>query len=95
MRGAEWPGGDRIRSTVHLAPEVGLPHVVHSIRRRSGYRLGYAESADGLDSVRNNEAVGIAFCYTAAVPANGGLLMFYNGNGYGRTGVGVAVAELD
>jgi hypothetical protein len=29
-------------------------------------------------------------CYAAIVPSKGRWLMFYNGNGYGRTGVGVA-----
>ena len=77
----------------------------YSIRKRNGYGLGYAESADGLGWVRKDEAAGIAcsdkgwdsemICYTAVVPADGKWLMFYNGNGYGRTGVGVAVADPD
>jgi hypothetical protein len=80
-------------------------HMWYSIRRRSGYGLGYAESTDGLSWVRKDEAVGIdcsdsgwdseMICYTAIVPANGRWLMFYNGNGYGRTGVGVAVSDAD
>jgi predicted GH43/DUF377 family glycosyl hydrolase len=75
----------------------------YSIRKRTGYALGYAESTDGLNWVRRDDAVGIAcsdrgwdsemICYAAVVPANGRYLMFYNGNGYGRTGVGVAVAD--
>ena len=77
----------------------------YSIRKRKGYGLGYAESADGVYWVRKDEAAGIAcsdggwdsemICYTAVVPADGRWLMFYNGNGYGQTGVGVAVADRD
>jgi predicted GH43/DUF377 family glycosyl hydrolase len=75
----------------------------YSIRRRQGYRLGYAESADGLGWTRRDALVGIGcsatgwdsemICYAVVVPTKDRWLMFYNGNGYGRTGVGVAVAE--
>jgi predicted GH43/DUF377 family glycosyl hydrolase len=75
----------------------------YSVRRRNGYGLGYAESADGLSWTRNDGQVGVGcsdagwdnemICYAAVVPTNGKWLMFYNGNGYGRTGVGVAVAD--
>lgn len=77
----------------------------YSIRRRRGYRLGYAESVDGLTWTRHDDRAGIApsesgwdsemICYAAVVTAPDRWLMFYNGNGYGRTGVGVAIAELD
>jgi hypothetical protein len=77
----------------------------YSIRQRRGYRLGYAESADGLCWTRNDRRAGIGcsdagwdsemICYAAVVPAKDRWLMFYNGNGYGRTGVGVAVADAD
>ena len=75
----------------------------YSIRSRRGYRLGYAESTDGLVWGRRDEDVGLSpsengwdsemVCYSAIVATRNRWLMFYNGNGYGRTGVGVAVAE--
>ena len=75
----------------------------YSIRTRNGYGLGYAESADGLTWTRMDEKVGIAcsstgwdsemICYAAIVPGPERWLMFYNGNGYGRTGVGVAATD--
>jgi hypothetical protein len=75
----------------------------YSIRARSGYRLGYAESPDGLAWRRDDERAGIGcstagwdsemICYAAIVPMPDRWLMFYNGNGYGRTGVGVAIAD--
>lgn len=112
--GPDWRN-PRVECLTPNGPEgIGRPFILrrtsgycmwYSIRNRSGYGLGYAESADGLGWVRKDEAVGIAcsdagwdsemICYTAVVPANDGWLMFYNGNGYGRTGMGVAVAELD
>jgi hypothetical protein len=75
----------------------------YSIRSRAGYKIGYAESADGLHWERRDEAAGIEpsaagwdsemICFAAIVPARDGWVMFYNGNGYGRTGVGVAISD--
>jgi hypothetical protein len=75
----------------------------YSIRGRASYRIGYAVSRDGLRWTRRDDEAGIAasesgwdsemICFAAVVPAKGKWLMFYNGNGYGRTGVGVAVAD--
>jgi len=79
--------------------------MLYAIRRRSGYSLGYAESSDGLAWTRKDDEAGIAcspdgwdsemICYAAVFPARDKWLMFYNGNGYGRTGVGFAVADAD
>ena len=65
------------------------------------YRLGYAESADGLVWTRRDDEVGIErsetgwdsemmeYCH---VYRHEGLnYLFYNGNGFGRTGIGYAV----
>jgi hypothetical protein len=72
----------------------------YPVRRRTGYVLGYATSPDGLAWTRLDNEVGIdrsdsgwdseMICYPAIVPSKNRWLMFYNGNGYGRTGVGVA-----
>lgn len=71
------------------------------------YRIRYAESKDGIHWVRTNDPkdVGIdvssegwdseMICYPYVFDHNGSRYMFYNGNGYGRTGFGLAVLEQD
>jgi hypothetical protein len=76
----------------------------YSRRTRSQmYRLGYATSSDGLDWQRHDDEAGldvsasgwdsemVGLSDLAATPH--GTYLFYNGNGYGATGFGVAVAE--
>lgn len=74
----------------------------YSVRTISGgYRLGYAESPDGLAWQRMDDEVGIApsssgwdsemVCYSFLQPTRYGTYLFYNGNNYGETGFGVAV----
>ena len=70
--------------------------------RRQSYRIGYAESPDGLKWTRMDELVGIrlsttgwdsemvAYPYVITTPA-GTTELFYNGNGFGRSGFGYAV----
>ena len=67
------------------------------------YRLGYAESSDGLTWVRRDELAGIEVSatgfdsemiqYAAIVKHDGQRFMFYNGNNYGFDGIGMAVEE--
>jgi hypothetical protein len=67
------------------------------------YRIGYAESPDGLAWTRMDDKVGIdvspegwdseMICYPCIFDYGGGRYMLYNGNGYGRTGFGIAVLE--
>lgn len=67
------------------------------------YRIGYAESSDGNSWVRKDNMAGIdvsaegwdseMISYPCIVDYNGKRYMLYNGNGYGRTGFGVAVLE--
>ena len=68
--------------------------------RGDAYRLGYAESPDGVSWTRRDEAVGIEpssggwdseMAYPVVFDHNGERYMLYNGNGYGRTGIGYAV----
>jgi hypothetical protein len=71
--------------------------------RGDAYRLGYAESVDGLTWERLDEAAGLEpstegwdsemVCYAAVYEADGRRHLLYNGNGYGETGIGHAVAE--
>jgi hypothetical protein len=94
---------------------IGRPWVVrdpdrfrmwYSIRSHSRpYRIGYAESADGLQWNRRDGRAGIEVsasgwdsemvCYAAVIDVNGRRLMFYNGNRHGATGFGVAVLDRD
>lgn len=76
----------------------------YSIRTLSkGYRLGYAESTDGLNWNRKDDEVGIdvsasswdseMICYGCIQKTKYGTYMFYNGNNYGETGFGVALLK--
>jgi predicted GH43/DUF377 family glycosyl hydrolase len=68
--------------------------------RGEEYRLGYAVSADGREWERRDDALGFtasgdpwdakAQCYPCVFRANGRLFMLYNGNGYGRDGLGIS-----
>lgn len=67
------------------------------------YRIGYAESSDGVKWVRMDNRAGIdvssrgwdseMICYPCVFSHRDLKYMLYNGNGYGRTGVGLAVLE--
>jgi hypothetical protein len=79
----------------------------YSIRScNAPYRIGYAESADGLTWTRKDEQAGITrsedggwdsemICYPAVIDVNGRRLMFYNGNRHGASGFGCAILEQD
>lgn len=82
--------------------EEGLYRMWYSIRTRSkGYRLGYAESNDGINWLRKDGEVGIdvssdgwdseMICFASIQKTRYGTYMFYNGNNYGETGFGVAL----
>ncbi len=74
----------------------------YSIRRRSfgAYRLGYAESSDGIQWVRKDDEMGLdvspdgfdsnAIMYSAVISVKGKTYCFYNGNNFGDKGFGVA-----
>ena len=67
------------------------------------YRIGYATSTDGNTWIRRDDEVGIdvssegwdseMICYPHVFDNFGTRYMLYNGNGYGRTGFGLAVLE--
>lgn len=109
--GLHW-GGD---SALCLEPEeeeyaVGRPCVVrdgsiykmwYSIRSfAEPYRIGYAESPDGVSWTRRDVASGIErsqsgwdsemICYPYVLDAGPHRYLFFNGNGHGATGFGVA-----
>ena len=70
------------------------------------YRIGYATSKDGIDWVRMDEEMNgfdvskdgwdsEMVCYPFVFDHNDARYMLYNGNGYGRTGFGLAILERD
>ena len=74
------------------------------VRGTQPYRMGYAESTDGLTWVRRDAHVGIdvsadgfdsaMLCYPNVVTHHGSTYMFYNGNDYGKAGFGLAVRDV-
>ena len=68
-----------------------------------GYRIGYAESEDGAVWRRQDESGGLMpagdgwdgdeVCYPCVFEDGGRRYLLYCGNGYGRTGFGLAVWE--
>jgi predicted GH43/DUF377 family glycosyl hydrolase len=111
--GIHWPEEGRVVLPVSLANEHGFgrPDVHrsaagwrmhYSIRQRSParYRLGYAESPDGLQWQRQDERIGLdvspdgwdadALEYSAEIEAAGRTWLLYNGNDFGVTGFGIA-----
>jgi hypothetical protein len=71
--------------------------------KTQSYRIGYAESADGIGWRRLDEQAGIDVSengwdsemveYPCVIAPNGRKYLFYNGNGFGRSGIGYAVWE--
>ncbi len=70
--------------------------------RGEQYRLGYAYSTDGINWQRNDAIAGIspsndnswdgkAICYCQTFTYQNKLYMIYNGNEYGKTGLGLAI----
>ena len=69
------------------------------------YRIGYAESEDGKNWGRMDELVELdvspngwdseMICYPYIFDHGRNRYMLYNGNGYGETGIGLAVLERD
>lgn len=87
-----------------VVKEDNLYKMWYSIRTISkGYRIGYAESQDGLSWIRKDNEVGIDVAesgwdsqmigMSCIQKTKYGTYMFYNGNNYGETGFGVAVLE--
>jgi hypothetical protein len=67
------------------------------------YRIGYAESQDGNTWTRMDDKAGIdvsaegwdseMICYPCVFDFQGKRYMLYNGNGYGRSGFGLAILD--
>jgi predicted GH43/DUF377 family glycosyl hydrolase len=94
--------GEYAMSRPCVIKEDGLYKMWYSYRGES-YRIGYAESDDGIKWVRKDEDVGIDVSesgwdsqmveYPFVFDHKGARYMLYNGNDYGKTGIGLAVLE--
>lgn len=111
--GINWQRGGRV-AIDHAGPdefaisrpsvlrEAGLWKMWYSCRGER-YRIGYAESADGLSWNRLDDILGLSPSatgwdadmveYPHVFDHAGRRLMLYNGNGYGASGFGFAVLE--
>jgi hypothetical protein len=90
------------RPWVRRRADTGQYQLFYSIRRRSlsAYRLGYAESTNGIEWIRKDEEMGLdvssrgpdseAIMYSAFLEAHGKSYCFYNGNEFGREGICLA-----
>jgi hypothetical protein len=77
----------------------------YRVNPRTSYRLGYAESEDGVNWVRKDSEVGIhgaesgwdsemiEYCYV--YEHKGKKYLLYNGNGFGKSGFGYAILDED
>jgi len=85
--------------------EDGVYKMIYSIRTFSkGYRLGYAESADGIEFIRKDDEVGLTVsesgwdsemvCFASRYQYEDKTYLFYCGNGYGLAGLGYAELEI-
>jgi predicted GH43/DUF377 family glycosyl hydrolase len=82
--------------------EGGVYRMWYSYRGES-YRIGYAESEDGIHWTRKDDLVGLDVSesgwdsemieYPYVFDHNGERYMLYNGNGYGKTGIGLAILD--
>lgn len=87
-----------------ITVDDGIYRMWYSIRSLDApYRLGFAESLDGLTWTRRDEAISLdrsaagwdseMVCYGYVVTRPEHTLMFYNGNRHGATGFGLAMSN--
>ncbi|VVC76475.1 hypothetical protein AQUSIP_17880 [Aquicella siphonis] len=80
----------------------GIFKMFYSIRiKGKGYRLGYAESLDGTHWQRKDDELNLdvssygwdseMICYSSVIDYENKTYLFYNGNDFGRTGLGYAL----
>jgi len=95
VRASVWKDGDRWRMWYAYRKQGGYREDA-----AASYRIGYAESADGIAWSRMDSEAGIdvaaegwdsfMVAYPEVVIVDERLLMFYNGNGFGASGFGYA-----
>ena len=84
--------------------EEGIYKMWYSAYKSETYRIGYAESGDGIHWESKDNVVGIDVSesgwdsemieYAFVFEHNGRKFMLYNGNDYGRTGLGYAIMDV-
>lgn len=88
----------------HVVREDGRFRMWYSRKKGPYYRIGYAESPDGRRWERMDDRAGIDVSaegewdsemveYPFIFDHDGQRYMLYNGNGYGKTGFGLAIVE--
>jgi hypothetical protein len=92
-----------ISRTCVIPRQKGGYQAWYGVNAGKGYRIGYAKSGDGLDWFRRDEEAGISLSdfgwdsetqsYPYVIDSDLGRFMFYNGNGFGRSGLGIAIWE--
>jgi len=101
--------GGLVKASVLTSPDGYRMWYAHRKARRyrtdpaCSYRIGYAESADGIRWERQDARAGIdvsadgwdsqMLCYPHVFEHAGRRFLIYNGNGFGRSGFGAAVWE--
>lgn len=83
--------------------EFGKFKMWYSVLKNGSYSIGYSESVDGNQWKRMDKNVGISIsnrgwdskeiCYPYIFKHRGKKYMLYNGNGYGKSGFGLAVLD--
>ena len=94
--------GEHAIARPHIVKDGALYRMWYS-HRGDSYRIGYAESNDGLEWRRLDAEAGIdvsaegwdsqMVCYPWVGDFGGKRRMLYNGNAYGRTGIGQATLD--
>lgn len=84
-----------------IVKEGGLYKMWYSYNRGKGYRIGYAESQDGITWQRRDDEAGIDVsesgwdsemtAYPWVFDHKGTKYMLYNGNNFGKDGLGLAI----
>lgn len=78
-----------------VVPDGGRYRAWYSSDAGAGYRIGYAESRDGLTWERRDDEAVLegTVAYPFVLRGSGAWWMLYNGDGFGRAGIGLAVGE--
>ena len=94
----------KIEDTYHLWFSV-RKNTGYRSNLNSSYRIGYATSKDGINWNRKDEFSGITVSeegwdsemtsYPNIIRIKNKIYMFYNGNGFGQSGFGYAVSEIN
>lgn len=91
-------------SVIKIGDTYFMWYAHRATRSIDTYRIGFASSTDGRHWDRNDDLSGIdvattgwdseMICYPCVFEHRGLMYMLYNGNGYGKTGFGLAVMEM-